>query len=1724
MFGSRKRDEARLSCLLHLSLVGYEPKTTLVLLIAMERRVEVPRSAGEEKSAEEQLNDLVVEAAGSGGLEPRPAEFLGGVTATTARSGESSSGDLLRGLIPATSSGSVLEGMQPGVRRVEVVGLQGDRAAMNVDASMPTGPPRSYGPERGVEGVLGSERNDGTRQGERGSQDGRPVSTTPYPSSLEDPVGNFGSVGGIAPDVMVNPFWSPERRALERLHYGEFGFGSVGKRSTPETPPAYVEMDPIELFRLKCYREAEEKFRAGLSGLGGGQRSPASFASVEEPSSESYPPRPPPGPPPASPPKMVDQGLFWKPPPPPPPLPSFPSWGHDSGTGGSRNGMVGENPNETLRTFDLPRLDEEFSSLEFGDWLSMVDSQMGDISYTSSVWWGLVKGSVDQCYREWLQQGPIDRLRMKPVLDPRASQWPRTERRALAILLQSIPECIRGELVSMRRLTPDQLLFKLFCVFQPGGSSERTKLLQCISEYRAGDSVKDMLSWVRTWRRYVGRALELGLVIPDPLVLVGVLQRGSDLLSQVSPQVAYRLNTMRQQLSLDQQPSTDSVMAYSEYLQAEAEELVLAGLGGPATPPKNPPKPSVKMLGGVDDFAGIQKPPGLPNGGKGNGKTDGSSGGAGGGPSNSGSVTSTQPCKYWGSNDGCRRADKCKFVHGYLNPRDNRCFNCSAVGHSKKDCPQGKKKIAKAKGDRGENEGKGKDSPGKGPPKNGSPPESSSSNSGVSGPAVESGAPKGSGKGEGENRSGDALGSLMEEAAALMKSLRPKVKVVQLRKARSDDLATGLLDGGATNALRQGTADEIKAAVPVDVELAAGTAKLFQSVETGTLLSVERVEPIVPLRGLVSLGYKIRWDDRGCLIFHPQVGRIRCWLRNGCPVVVESHALSLIRDIEEHEKFKRLGPKLAVGKVSDAVKDWWNKRYPEVPDKVLDFMVGQEAPPQDGSGLPWNRRFRKRVERAKAVVIHLFSGSEEDSKLWGKGWPPHVEVITVDIRQNSAMDLHLKDVWGYLCHVARTKRILAIIGGPPCRTVSRLRLIQPGPRPLRNRVEGRFGLEGLTPSEELKVDGDSALLLKQVALHRIAEESRVGGDPEVGFFLESPEDPAEYTPQKDSPTFWVWPEVTSLIVDYNMRLISFDQGRLGHSQRKPTSSMTNLKGVFQVDEMRCIGPYGEGLHPNLDKRMEQTAAWSTWAPGLKQLLRSALSQLLVDQGLGDESLRKAFSRDQWVQHFRQQHHPFRGDCKTCIMNMASDKPHRRRRSAGSSAWSMGVDIVPLVRAKDEATGEYVKNVMVATLLVPKFLKNSEDEAEAQPSSVEASPGVGEDGPVKKDSDDCFDSHPESEIVGWGEGLSEADMAIEGEFENKEENPQVDVADSRVDPNPQEDKGKVDGVSGFESELQRCAVDVQIQHLTVVFPMSSRATADVIHALNVVTTRFRSMGLFIDRIHSDKARELVSKPVQRWMAARQIKQTSTSGDDPASAGHVESEVHQLKRRVRLHLKQAGKASDEWPCAVRYAAEERLRNQLSCLGVPTLPMIPFFVGVLVKRKRWHDRGPLAPPFVSGRLLCPSHLMNQGWLVKTDDDQIVHVREAIVPSPISEEVAQGLANEPVVPLQLEIIEHPGKPPHRLYEKQPMPGDNQPHNVGFVAKREYSPSIAPAEPAGGESGEMEDFDLNFDDPRVDGENGVGEKKKLCALDQPGLRNGALDQLGLRNGALDQSGLRNGA
>lgn len=623
MFGSRKSP----CCSTKRFLVGFEPKP--VVIPAMESRRRDGSSTRRSRSADSQLDDLV-RARGAGGTQRQQGR-----------------GDLLRGLLPAPAGGVLDSGRAPGVRSVRVhegsregrtgqpesseqpvrdggflsqavveqvlttardggttgavTGVAGAAAAMaNVasaaGAAMMTaaaGIPRSFGPTR-ASGVVQDDRVSEGAPGWEGRVAGAVGSGGEPPTNVEVP---------------VNVFWSPERRAYERLHFGDGVGQQRGDRSVSDTPQdprsGEVEMDPIELFRIRCFREAEEKylkeaedrFRAGLLKMSQEASSSGSFVSAsDDQQTRSDTPAPPPGPSCKTPEKGEDRRSGSQPPPPPPPLPPvppMPNWGSDEGSRSrsfGEKGLLrsdspkGENPTESLRTFDLPKLDEEATALEFGDWLSMVDSHMGDLSYSSGSWWALVKSAVEGCYKEWLQLGPLERLRLRPQLESHANLWPRTERRALAMLLHAVPEHVRSEVISARKLTTDQVLFRLYCTYQPGGATERTKLLSAISDCRCGETVKEILNWIRTWRRYVGRAVELGVTLPDALVLVGVMQQGTDSLSQKSPQVAYRLNMIRQQLGIDQQPTTASVMTYSEHLQAEAEEMVLMGVGSVEPP------------------------------------------------------------------------------------------------------------------------------------------------------------------------------------------------------------------------------------------------------------------------------------------------------------------------------------------------------------------------------------------------------------------------------------------------------------------------------------------------------------------------------------------------------------------------------------------------------------------------------------------------------------------------------------------------------------------------------------------------------------------------------------------------------------------------------------------------------------------------------------------------------------------------------------------------------------------------------------------------------------------------------------------------------------------------------------------------------------------------------------------------------------------------------------
>ena len=98
----------------------------------------------------------------------------------------------------------------------------------------------------------------------------------------------------VIPEPMgnvVSPFWSKtqQREAVQEAFgpgYDVNALGlQLGSNSTHQkvhvghTGNVDVEMDPIELFRLRCLREAEEKFRQGLLNAG---------LSVKEPRVEKH--------------------------------------------------------------------------------------------------------------------------------------------------------------------------------------------------------------------------------------------------------------------------------------------------------------------------------------------------------------------------------------------------------------------------------------------------------------------------------------------------------------------------------------------------------------------------------------------------------------------------------------------------------------------------------------------------------------------------------------------------------------------------------------------------------------------------------------------------------------------------------------------------------------------------------------------------------------------------------------------------------------------------------------------------------------------------------------------------------------------------------------------------------------------------------------------------------------------------------------------------------------------------------------------------------------------------------------------------------------------------------------------------------------------------------------------------------------------------------------------
>ena len=119
------------------------------------------------------------------------------------------------------------------------------------------------------------------------------------------------------------------------------------------------------------------------------------------------------------------------------------------------------------------------------------------------------------------------------------------------------------------------------------------------------------------------------------------------------------------------------------------------------------------------------------------------------------------------------------------------------------------------------------------------------------------------------------------------------------------------------------------------------------------------------------------------------------------------------------------------------------------------------------------------------MVVHLFSGTQD--------WHfPGRDVEVLELDSTKGGDLHNPSVWKYLLRLAAEGKMVAVTGGPPCRTASRLRCEDGGPPVLRRRWSPeRFGLNGLSWSLQEFAKKDGALCLRMLFLYDVGVHARI---------------------------------------------------------------------------------------------------------------------------------------------------------------------------------------------------------------------------------------------------------------------------------------------------------------------------------------------------------------------------------------------------------------------------------------------------------------------------------------------------------------------------------------------------------------------------------------------------------------------------------------------------------
>ncbi|CAE7234210.1 RE1, partial [Symbiodinium necroappetens] len=216
-----------------------------------------------------------------------------------------------------------------------------------------------------------------------------------------------------------------------------------------------------------------------------------------------------------------------------------------------------------------------------GDRLAQLEPSMSSLSSSAAVWWRQLMDRVKGLYTTWLESAPVGRLSLRQsVLSQRWAEerQQRVEQRAAVLLLESLPEELRHEVVSVRAVTVEAMIFLVHCAFQPGGAGEKAHLLQFLTAPEVGSGLDGTLQLARKWVRLLRRGRELQLVLPDPSLLCRGLDRviSSTFSGNKHPAASFRIASFKLERQLDYKVTLLDAEDYAYLVVGELEAALLA--------------------------------------------------------------------------------------------------------------------------------------------------------------------------------------------------------------------------------------------------------------------------------------------------------------------------------------------------------------------------------------------------------------------------------------------------------------------------------------------------------------------------------------------------------------------------------------------------------------------------------------------------------------------------------------------------------------------------------------------------------------------------------------------------------------------------------------------------------------------------------------------------------------------------------------------------------------------------------------------------------------------------------------------------------------------------------------------------------------------------------------------------------------------------------------------